>query len=576
LALVEDIEDLKHQVARLSRLPLLALDLETNGLDPHVHRPVLLTLGTDRELLQVDCRKISLEPLIPLLSGPIPKIAHNGAFDAAMLRSAGIRVENLLDTMLIEQVIRSGGGGKLSLAALAEQYLGMELDKSERLTFAHTDGSFSPAQLEYAKRDVLAAYEILLEQTPLLDREGLKDTARLECQAVTAFSDLMFDGIFLDQKAWSVLVDEAKKHQEEARAEIERHLQGIVDTDLFGRVDFNFESDAEWKEILTKLTKRPVREVNKQALKALGHPIGELLLRYREAGKIVSTYGENFLEFVHPRTGRIHAKFHQIGAPTGRVSCKDPNLQSIPRGSRFRNCFSAPKGHSLVTADYSGCELRILAEMSGDPAFVQTFKKGGDLHSIVASEIFGVTVNKEQNRDLRDRAKAINFGLAYGMGAGGLAQVTGMPQDEAERLLVRYFAAYPEVKNYLESSAALGLERGFARTLGGRRLFLQVSDASEEGDPASVARIAKNMPIQGTNADMLKLSMAGIRRRLLESELSAFMVNCVHDEILVQAESGDAWAVADLMKEEMIQAGERYIKKVPVEVDVGVSGAWQK
>jgi DNA polymerase I len=230
----------------------------------------------------------------------------------------------------------------------------------------------------------------------------------------------------------------------------------------------------------------------------------------------------------------------------------------------------------MVTADYSGCELRILAEASGDPGFVQTFRQGGDLHSIVASEIFNVPVSKEVNSSLRERAKAINFGLAYGMGAGGLAQVTGINIDEAERLLNRYFRAYPGVKDYLESAAASALEQGFAQTLGGRRLFLQVSDAAEDSDQAAVARIAKNMPIQGTNADMLKLAMAEIRRRLLQEGVDGFLVNCVHDELLLESAEGDAWEVAELVREEMKRAGERYITKVPVEVDVMVGDAWQK
>jgi DNA polymerase-1 len=564
-------------MVRLAGRPLLALDLETTGLDPHSDQVVLVSVGDDSEQLLVDCRKVSLEPLVPLLQGPVVKVTHNGAFDLAMLRSLGVYTENVLDTMLIEQVLQNGRAtGSRSLAALSERYLGVTLDKTERLGFARTFGDFSPAQLEYARRDILATYQVLLEQVFRLSAAGLADTARVECEAVPAFADLHYDGVFLDKEAWSGLIDEAREERDRARGEIDKHLKKVASADLFGRVDVNLGSDAELKTVLSSLLKKRVQDVNKTALRHMDHPVGEVLLNYREMNKLVSAYGETFLETIHPKTGRIHADFQQIGAPTGRVACARPNLQNIPRGSRFRRCFCAPRGCRMVTADYSGCELRILAEMSEDPAFINTFQRGGDLHAIVASEIFSTPVAKDRNPELRDRAKAINFGLAYGMGPGGLATVTGVSLSEAERLLKRYFQAYPQVKQYLDRSARTAVERGFAETLGGRKLFLQIGERMEGPDLAAVTRVAKNMPIQGTNADMLKVAMAGVRRRLLDGGMDARMVNCVHDEILIEAEEGEAWDVAEVVREEMVKAGERYVKKVPIVVDVSVGDSWLK
>ncbi len=574
---VVDPDTLGRAAARLAERPLLALDLETEGLDPHLHRPVLLALGDDRDQLLVDLRRTPLEPLRPLLEGPTPKVTHHGAFDAAMLRGLGVRVEGLLDTMLIEQVLTNGRAeGRRSLSELAERYLGRPLDKAERTSFAQAGETFSPGQLEYARRDLLATFHVLLEQMPAVVRDGLEGTARLECRAAPAFADLRYDGVHLDRAGWQALIEEARARRDEARAEVDRHLAAVAPTDLFGRVDLNLESEAELRRALSRLVGVELRELSKAALKALGHPVAEPLVRYREMHKIVSTYGSSFLEAIHPRTGRIHADFLQIGAPTGRVACRDPNLQNVPRGSRFRACFRAPGDRRMVTADYAGCELRILAEASGDRAFVNTFQRGGDLHAIVASEIFGVTVSKQQNPQLRERAKAINFGLAYGMGAAGLAAVTGITQDEAERLLAQYFRAYPRVRDYLEGSARLALARGYAETLGGRRLSLQPGESIEGPELAALQRVAKNMPIQGTNADMLKVAMAGIRARLGEEGRDACVVNCVHDELLLEASADDAWDVAELTREEMVRAGERYISQVPVEVDVSVGEAWQK
>jgi DNA polymerase-1 len=556
---------------------LLALDLETEGLDPHHHRTVLLSLGDDREQVLVDARKLDLAPLVPLLAGPIPKVTHHGAFDAAMLRKLGIHVDGLLDTMLIEQVLQNGRQeGRRSLSDLAEKYLGLPLDKRARTSFALGDAAFSQGQLEYARRDLLATFHVLLEQMPGLVSDQLEGTARLECRAAPAFADLRFDGVFLDGPAWQALIDEARRERDAVRQEVDRHLGQVAQTDLFGRVALNLEAEAELRPALERLTGQRLRDLGKQTLQGLEHPVIRPLLRYRELHKIVTTYGDSFLAAIHPRTGRIHADFLQIGAPTGRVACREPNLQNVPRGSRFRNCFRAPAGRRMVTADYSGCELRILAEASQDPAFLQTFQRGGDLHAIVASEIFGQSVTKQRHPELRERAKAINFGLAYGMGPAGLAAVTGLGQEEAERLLARYFRAYPRVREYLEDSARQALERGYAETLGGRRLYIAVGERLEGAELAALGRMAKNMPIQGTNADMLKLAMTGIRARLLEEGRDACMVNCVHDELLLEASEDDAWDVAELVREEMVRSGARYIQQVPVVVDVSVGEAWQK
>ncbi len=574
-ALIESTDDLILALPRLAGRQLLALDLETEGLDPHRHRPLLLALGDDSQQLLVDCRQVDLSVLAPLLTGPALKCTHNGAFDLAMLRGVGLSVENVLDTMLFEQLLINGRPRTgLSLAYLADKYLGLALDKSERASFPRHQGSFSPAQVEYARRDILATYHVLLEQMPRLQEEGLGDAASVEGQAVPVFADLTFDGIYLDRQAWTEIVDETQAQRDQLRQQIDEQLKHVVDTDLFGQVSLNYESDAELGEALSRLVGKNIREINKSVLRGLGHEVGGMLLEYRERAKIVSSYGESFLGAIHQRTGRIHADFRQIGAPTGRVACSNPNLQNIPRGSRFRKCFCGPPGRKMVTADYAGCELRILAELSGDPAFLRTFQRGGDLHAIVATEIFGQPVSKTLHQDLRERAKAINFGLAYGMGAGGLAAVTGLSGGDAERMLGRYYQAYPRVRQYLEDSAIQALRRGYAQTIGGRRLHFPAG--SEGENRAGLLRVAKNMPIQGTNADMLKVAMAGVRTRLRQEGLEALMVNCVHDEILIEAPAAGAWEVADMVREEMVRAGERYVTQVPTVVDVSVADSWQK
>jgi DNA polymerase-1 len=229
----------------------------------------------------------------------------------------------------------------------------------------------------------------------------------------------------------------------------------------------------------------------------------------------------------------------------------------------------------MITADYVGAELRIIADRSEEPFFLHALAHDQDLHALVASRLFRREVSKEENPELRARAKAINFGLAYGMGPAALAGQLGCPQPEAERLLEAYFAAFPKVRSYLEGSATEGLRRGYVHTAGGRRYWF--TDMRREGkDEASMRRVAKNMPIQGTNADMVKVAMARIARAVLEAGLDARLVNMVHDELVLEASDADADAAARLVAREMMSAGAEFVKKVPMTVDVAVGDTWCK
>ncbi len=230
-----------------------------------------------------------------------------------------------------------------------------------------------------------------------------------------------------------------------------------------------------------------------------------------------------------------------------------------------RSCFRVSEGRALVTADYSACELRIIAELSGDPVFAEAFARGEDLHARVATAMFGKPVSKHENPDLRQRAKAVNFGLAYGMGAQGLARAIDVDAVQAKQLLEKYFRSFPKIRTFLERSADEGVSRGFARTMTGRRLYLA-------GERSAIERIAKNMPIQGTNADITKIALARLRTRLGPGKL----VNVVHDEIVSECDAGDAASIAAAMREEMMAAGAQVLKTIPLEVEVAIGEVWGK
>ncbi len=303
------------------------------------------------------------------------------------------------------------------------------------------------------------------------------------------------------------------------------------------------------------------------------HQAARDLLEYRELQKKLGTYLETYASFIHPKTGRIHANFLQCRVPTGRLACTNPNIQQVPHEDEFRRCFVAEEGNVLVIADYSQIELRILAEVSDDPGFVEAFQKGEDLHRVTAATMFGVE-KAEVTKEQRSAAKRINFGLAYGRGPKSLSAQIGTDEDRARELIDEYFANYPKVQRYLQGTANEALRTRTLRTLSGRvRKFGNTSGLSSM-ERSALRREAMNFPVQGAAADITKLALGYVRQEL--RDLDAHLINCIHDEFVVECAEGVAPEVSERMKRAMIRAGERLLKKVPVEVEVAVSRDWTK
>ena len=420
------------------------------------------------------------------------------------------------------------------------------------------------------------AEALLDEIAPLLRQvaeRGARAVARLENLVLRPFAAMEQRGLYLDVMQWRALVQEAQAEVDVAKKQTYAALGDAVGRDLFGEPDLSLEADVEVKAVLERLLRAELPDVSKRTLGAIEHPAAQALLRYREAYKIVSTYGEAFLEHVEA-DGRVRASFIPMGASTGRISCRDPNLQNLPSDEGFHRAVCAPPGRALVTADYATCELRILAELSGDPRFLEAFAKGDDLHSVVASQVFGVPVSKTENAPLRKQAKAINFGLCYGMGAQAFAAQIGQSKEQAQTLLDRYFATFPRIKRTLEGLVDEALERGYAKTLLGRRLYFDPEVLEQKNARGELSRIAKNMPIQGTSADMTKLAMVRVHERLTRDFHDAGLVNTVHDELVVECDEGDAHAVGDAVRDEMEQAHLTLVPHVPPLVDVSVGPYW--
>jgi DNA polymerase I-like protein with 3'-5' exonuclease and polymerase domains len=381
-------------------------------------------------------------------------------------------------------------------------------------------------------------------------------------------------GIYVDRECWETLVRELEAQHARLEAEVKTELADAVQSfDLFGEADINLNSPEQVQQALARLGV-PIKSTRELELEpfAQTHPIVSKLLDYRHLQKLLSTYGRGLLDHLHPVTGRIHADFRQIGTPTGRFSCSDPNVQQVPNLPEVRQCFKAPPGRKLVVADYSQIELCILAEFSQDPKMLEAFLNGIDLHRSTASLMLKVPLN-EVTKEQRAIAKTTNYGLLYGMGAAGLAARIETTVAEAERLMARYFEVYQGVARWLRAAADTAVSVGHSRTHWGR-LWNFHFDSYDREQVATVQRLGKNAPIQGTQADILKRAMRLVYDALKGHD--AKIVNSIHDELVAEADETIAEKVAEIVRERMVAAAQECIRTIPVEVEVAVADAWRK
>lgn len=586
--ITNDIE-LEKIIPKLEAEQSLGIDTEGNKLDPLTAKLFLLQIATSTEAFVIDCQKVDLAPLKPVLEGERPlKIAQNAKFDYSILKAqAGITLGNLYDTMLAERILTCGISRDISLRSLADKYLGMKLDKTIRETFSDPAnpalrGKFTNEQLEYAARDAFILHEIFKKQFKMLQQEDLVDTAKLEFAVVPAVSEMELYGSLIDQKKWRAHIQELQEKRDKINAEIQqelRHLTTYSQVDLFGNESdsINLDSPLQLLEAFKKLGVE-LPNTSEATLSKTDNPLAKKLLEYRGYEKMITSFGESILEKIHPLDNRLHPDFLQLGADTGRFACNNPNLQQIPAESGFRSCFIASKGYKLITADYSQIELRIMAEVSEDPAFLGAFNKDIDLHTLTASQMFRIAI-EDVDKEKRFQAKSINFGLMYGRGPTSLGAQIGLSIEESKKLLEVYFSTYKKVKKWLDTLGRDAVRYGYVRSLNGRKRSFIMPDKT---DPeyqrliGAIERQGKNMPIQGTSADITKYALVYIHNTIKKEKLDAHLIHTVHDEIVTEAREDIAEDVAKMVEEKMIEAGKKLIKLVPIKVDVHISDCWEK
>jgi DNA polymerase I-like protein with 3'-5' exonuclease and polymerase domains len=525
----------------------------------------------------------SNEALIPLkrlleASRPI-KIAHNAKFDAKFIKhNLAADLGGVFDSLLASQLISAGDiEERHGLETVASRYLNESVDKSERLS--NWNFELSEAQLEYAARDAAVLLPLREKLIERLKAEGLVKCAQLEFECVMPVADIELAGFYMHKDRWL----EQLAIVEKRRAELAEELQEVLAEEssqgsLFGgpqRDDINLDSHQQLTQALERLgipVPDSTRNWKLQPL-AAEYPVIATLLEYRTVQKALTSYGQNMIDLINPSTGRLHADFRQIGAPTGRFSCTNPNIQQVPHATEYRRCFSGhPSGRKLVIADYSQIELRILAEFSGDRSFIDAFNSGADLHRVTAAEVFNVSVD-QVSREQRDFAKRLNFGVVYGIGAQRFSIMTGLSVPEAENVLRKYFSTYRGLETYLREAANRAVNERQARTASGRLVRFRY-DENDRQQISMTQRNGKNTPIQGTSADILKRAL-----RLLKDELrdtSARIVNIIHDEIVVEADADQAREISEKVERAMVAAGEEYLRTVPVRVETEIAEEWVK
>lgn len=561
VSLITTEAEARAAIETLMPYPAIGMDFETTGLDPHTDRVRLIQLSTPEKTYVLDANHVPLDVLKPLITGGPIKVAHNAAFESGFLWHHFKEMPSpIFCTMLGDQVLDtvSRGKGSHDLVKVAGEYANVGMDRDEKKGFQQSDwdGELTPEQIAYAARDsavLLPTYQGITNKADTLKLGRILD---LEMAALPYVAWMEYNGVGFDKDAWMLLADEADGSQRAIQEDMDRVAAEIKGFPIV----VNWKSS---KQVLDLLSAAGVDlgDFQMDTLKAARtkHKLIPLLLEYKKHGKATSTYGENWLDFIHPTKGRVHANWQQLGTRAGRMSCTDPNLQNLPRDRRYRACFVPTAGNSLIICDYSQIELRVMAEVSGDKAMIEAFNNGLDMHYQTAMAVTGKTRLEDVTPTERNQAKAINFGLIYSMSPKGLVNYArnsfgvDLSEAEAERYHRKFFQTYKGVARWQQNQK----EKTSTRTILGRR---RTFDRDDDGSRKAYFGELYNSPIQGSAADGLKLAMGELWRT--RHQTKAFPVLAVHDELVIECPTADVEAAKTWLSASMAKGMEPILKTV--------------
>jgi len=613
-------EDVPNIVEEAKKQQFIPLDTETTGLDylDDNVKLLLVQLLVGDVAYVIDARKVDLSPLKEVLEDrAYTKIIQNANFDYKMLYvKAGISVKGIYDTQIAEKLLHAGMYNvRTNLLQLVKKYCDVTLDKQVRQTFVdfdHENGVFTDEQLEYSALDVWYLIDIMKNQQRYIKEFKMTAISNLEFRLIEPIAHMEIAGIKLDAVKWRktlvqinervfnlsrFLRDELpaplppppkpvriKKDGTPYKNNAVPKPPPVLNLDSWQQVNEAFDAVGIDLNRANKVTRKGLTN-NATLLYAISmcdddkkKQIIKSLVDYREVKQVEKTFGESLLGHI-AKDGRIHARFHQTGTDSGRLSSSDPNLQNIKKkgkdGKILRACFVPEKGCKFIVADYSQIELRLAAELSGDPLMLAALAKGEDLHWSTARDMYDT---EDVDDDLRRAAKTLNFGIIYGMEVKTLSERIGCSLSVAAEHLERYKNTYSVLIEYLTNAGNKALEKGLTRTVGGRcRWFPDLSkrdiDFKERRRLENYyIRVGKNHPIQGTSADMTKTAIILMFYPL--QKIGGRLVNTIHDEVCVEVPEENAIIAARIVNDTMIEGARKFLKQVPILVDLEIKDAW--
>lgn len=595
---VNSMKDLEAMVAELRSSGLFAFDTETSDINPMRCELVGLSFSVDSgrafyvpvghiENDQIPIQDVLAKLKVLLEDVKVSKVAHNANFDMTVLRNYGIEVRGLVfDTMVAAQMV---GQNAIGLKQLAFQLLNEQMTTiTEILGSGKKQITFDRVSIEqaaaYAAADADMTYRLHKRLTPMLERtEAAEVFNDVEIPLVQVLVQMQHNGI-------SVAVDDLRQMSTNITGEI-RRLEATIHKDVGEQ--FNINSPQQLGVVLFEklLPLAKLRELGLPSPKRTktgystdasvldglkGHPVVDNVLEYRQLTKLKSTYVDALPVLVNSITGRIHTRYNQVGSATGRLSSSDPNLQNIPirteLGRQVRCAFVAVPGWSLLAVDYSQIELRVLAHLSGDDGLIEAFKRDEDIHAATASEVYGVSLDAV-TPSMRRLAKVMNFGIIYGLSAHGMSQQTDLDFNKSTEFIEGYFRRYPGIRDYVQNLKVWARDRRYVETLSGRRRYIPEINDSNFHVRQAAERMAVNMPIQGTAADIIKVAMVRIHERMRrDSHLSrSRMLLQVHDELIFEVPPDEIEAMQSMVLELMPSAMKL---EVPLKVEMKLGPTW--
>ena len=578
-------------VAHLLECQEVSFDTETTSLEVHNAELVAMTFSTKEKtgwMVLVPADQTEAQTVVDrfkpfFANSTITKIAQNAKYDIAVLKNYGVVVAGrLFDTMVAHYLIQPEQHHNLDL--LAESYLKYSTIKTEELIGRRGNAQKSMRDVDqtllrdYACEDADIAFRL----KPLLEDELAKANMtdlfyNVETPLVQVLADMEYTGVKIDTEALNTYAAELRQSIDE----IEKKIHEAAG------VEFNVSSPKQLGEILfdrlkiggASKTKTKQYSTAEDVLEKIAdkHPIVPMILEYRSLKKLLSTYAEALPQLVNAKTGRIHTSYNQTVTATGRLSSTNPNLQNIPvrdkMGQKVRMTFvpTNPEG-CILAADYSQIELRLMAHLSQDAAMIEAFRANQDIHAATAARLFHESV-ENVTREQRRKAKSANFGIIYGISSFGLAQNTGIKVPEAKEIIDSYFANFPAVKRYMDESISRARETGYTETICHRRRYLPDLQSANSFVKGTAERNAINAPIQGSAADIIKIAMVNVHRKIAEAGLKSAMVMQVHDELVFDVVPGEVEALSQIVKTEMESA---VSLSIPLTAEVGVGKNWME